>query len=97
MSPLLSTHRRCIIDRFLFENERRFKKILDIRILGIIADLRFIAKVEHHNSLLTRGYETALFPLCSATTLQFVDADFLGRLAKTFTDSPKPFHAHGLD
>ena len=72
---------------FLHENGPRFRRIVDIRVLGILADLRFMALVKDHNDLLTRGYKTALYPLASAETLQFADSDFLRRLGKKIADS----------
>ncbi len=77
---------------FLLENEPRFRRIVDIRVLGILADLRFMALVKDHNDLLTRGYKTALYPLASAETLQFDGSDFLRRLGKKIADSAEELH-----
>jgi len=93
-SSLISASRG-FMDQFLAHNKQRFINILDIRIIAILIDLRFIAQVLDRNNLLTRGYETALFPLCSAATLQFVDTDLIWELGKKITDSAGPLHVHG--
>lgn len=77
---------------FLCENEQRFLRILDIRILGVLADLRYIGRVKDRNDLLTSGCETALYALASAATLQFVDSDFLWNLGHNIADSVEQLH-----
>ena len=75
------------MNRFLRESEQRFMAIVDIRVLGLFIDMRFIGDVGDRNNLLVRGFETAIYPLASAKTLQFEDAGFMWLLGKQIADS----------
>ena len=85
------------VKEFLRTNERKFLQIVDIRVLGILVDLRFIGRVKNRNDLLTRGHETALYSLCSAATQQFVDAAFIENLGRKIAASVEQLHQPDAD
>ena len=74
------------MDNFIRFYEKEWLSTIDIRVLGVIIDFKYKGVVADHNNLLTRGYETALLPICSARTLQFRDYNYMKSLAAQFTN-----------
>ena len=85
------------VKEFLQTNKRRFLGIVDIRVLGILVDLRFMGRVKNRNDLLTSGHERALYSLCSSATQQFVDAAFIEKLGRQIASYAEQLHQPDAD
>jgi hypothetical protein len=86
-----------IVKKFLQTNERRFLGIVDVRVLGILVDLRIIGRIKNQNDMLTNVHERALYPLISTATQQFVDTAFIERLGRKIADSPEQLYDPDAD
>ncbi len=83
---------KAIMNDFIKSHHKEWLNAIDIRILGVIIDFKYKGFVADHNDLLTRGYETALVPICSARTLQFKDSDCIKALAAQVADYAEQLH-----
>lgn len=86
-----------VLKEFLQTNKQRFLGIVDIRVLGILVDLRFIGRLKNRNDLLTSGHERALYSLCSSATRQFVDTAFIEKLGQKIANYAEQVHQPDAD